>query len=32
LVLRRGARFIRPVFILVALAITARLLWKNWAG
>ena len=32
LVLRRGARFIRPVFILVALAITTRLLWKNWAG
>lgn len=32
LVLRRGARFIRPVFILVALAITARLLWKNRGG
>ncbi len=32
LVLRRGARFIRPIFILVALAITARLLWKNWVG
>ena len=32
LVLRRGVKFIRPVFILAALAITARLLWKNWMG
>jgi hypothetical protein len=32
LVVRRGARFIRPVFIVVALAITLRLLWKNWVG
>jgi len=31
LVMKRGARFIRPVFITVALAITLRLLWKNWA-
>jgi uncharacterized membrane protein YfcA len=32
LVLQRGTRFIRPMFIMVALAITARLLWKNWRG
>jgi uncharacterized membrane protein YfcA len=29
LVMKRGIRFIRPVFITVALAITLRLLWKN---
>lgn len=29
MVLRRGSRFIRPVFIAVALVITVRLLWKN---
>jgi hypothetical protein len=28
-VLRRGARFIRPVFIAMVLAITARLVWDN---
>ena len=30
-VIRRGTMFIRPVFIGVALAITARLLWQNFA-
>lgn len=25
-----GAKFIRPVFILVVLALTARLVWQNW--
>lgn len=25
-----GARFIRPVFILVVLALTARLAWQHW--
>lgn len=29
LVIRRGSRFIRPVFIAVVIAISARLLWKN---
>jgi len=29
-VIRRGTRFIRPVFIAVVLAITARLLWQNF--
>jgi hypothetical protein len=29
-VVRRGAGFIRPVLIAVTLAITARLLWKNF--
>ncbi|MCY1294259.1 putative membrane transporter protein YfcA [compost metagenome] len=27
-----GARFIRPVFILVVLALTARLVWQHWLG
>jgi uncharacterized membrane protein YfcA len=31
-VIRSGAKFIRPVFIAVVLAITARLLWQNLAG
>lgn len=31
-VVRRGAQFIRPVFITVVLAVTARLLWQNWRG
>lgn len=30
-VIRQGARFIRPLFIAVALAVTARLLWQNFA-
>jgi uncharacterized membrane protein YfcA len=30
-VIRRGTKFIRPVFILVALAVTARLLWQNYS-
>ena len=29
-VLKKGTRFIRPLFITVALAITARLLWQNF--
>lgn len=28
-VIRKGAKLIRPIFIAVALAITARLLWQN---
>jgi len=28
---KKGVKFIRPVFIAVALAITARLLWQNFA-
>lgn len=32
MVVRRGAKFIRPIFIAVALAITARLVWQNLAG
>jgi hypothetical protein len=31
-VIRRGARFIRPFFIAVVLAVTARLLWRNFVG
>lgn len=31
-VIRRGTRFIRPVFIAVVLAITVRLVWKNLHG
>ncbi len=30
LVITRGSRFIRPVFIAVVLAITAKLLWQNF--
>lgn len=30
--IRGGARFIRPVFILVVLALTARLAWQHWFG
>lgn len=30
-VVKKGVKFIRPVFITVALAITARLLWQNFA-
>jgi len=30
LVVSRGARFIRPVFIAMVLAITARLIWQNY--
>jgi len=29
-VIRQGVRFIRPLFITVALAVTARLLWQNF--
>lgn len=29
MVIRRGTKFIRPVFIAVSLAITARLVWQN---
>jgi uncharacterized membrane protein YfcA len=31
-VIRQGARFIRPLFIAMALAVTARLLWVNYAS
>ena len=31
-VIRRGSSFIRPIFITVVLAITARLLWQNLKG
>ena len=31
-VIRRGTKFIRPVFIAVVLAITARLVWQNLKG
>lgn len=30
LAIRGGATFIRPVFILVVLALTARLVWQHW--
>ena len=30
LVIARGARFIRPIFLTMVLAIAARLLWQNW--
>ncbi len=31
-VIRKGVKLIRPIFILVALGITARLLWQNFSG
>ena len=31
-VIHKGAGFIRPMFITIALAITARLLWQNFFG
>ncbi|HUK83614.1 MAG TPA: TSUP family transporter [Verrucomicrobiae bacterium] len=31
MVIRRGARFIRPIFIAVALAMSVRLLWQNFS-
>lgn len=31
-VVRRGAGFIRPIFVAVALAITARLLYQQWVS
>ena len=31
-VVKKGVKFIRPVFIAVAVAITARLLWQNFAA
>ena len=30
--IRGGSRFIRPVFILVVLVLTARLAWQHWFG
>ncbi len=30
--IRGGSRFIRPVFVLVVLALTARLAWQHWFG
>lgn len=32
MVVRRGAKFIRPIFIAVAVAVTARLVWQNLTG
>jgi len=32
MVIRRGAQFIRPVLVVVAIAISARLLWQNFAA
>jgi uncharacterized membrane protein YfcA len=31
MVIRKGTQFIRPIFITVVLAITARLVWRNLA-
>jgi hypothetical protein len=30
--IRGGAKFIRPVFLSVVLALTARLVWQHWLG
>ncbi|VXD00230.1 conserved membrane hypothetical protein [Pseudomonas sp. 8Z] len=30
--IKGGSKFIRPVFILVVLALTARLVWQHWIG
>jgi uncharacterized membrane protein YfcA len=30
--IKGGAKFIRPVFIMVVLALTARLAWQHWFG
>ena len=30
--IKGGNRFIRPVFIMVVLALTARLVWQHWLG
>lgn len=30
LVIKKGAQFIRPVFIIIVLSITAKLLWQNY--
>ena len=30
--IKGGNRFIRPVFILVVLGLTARLVWQHWLG
>jgi uncharacterized membrane protein YfcA len=30
LVIRRGTGFIRPIFIMMVLAVTARLLYQNY--
>ena len=30
-VIRKGTKLIRPIFIVVVLAITARLLWQNFS-
>ncbi len=30
LVIRRGAKFVRPAFLLVVLLLAARLLWQQW--
>jgi uncharacterized membrane protein YfcA len=31
MVIRRGTRFLRPIFVAVVIAISARLLWQNFA-
>lgn len=31
-VIRSGAKFVRPIFITIVLAVTGRLLWQNFAG
>jgi uncharacterized membrane protein YfcA len=31
-VIQRGTNFLRPIFIGVVLAITGRLLWRNFSG
>ncbi|MNF04154.1 hypothetical protein D3C80_2036050 [compost metagenome] len=30
--IRGGSKFIRPVFILMVLALAARLAWQHWFG
>ncbi len=30
--IKGGSKFIRPVFITVVLALTARLVWQHWFG
>ena len=32
LVIRKGAPFIRPVFLAVVLAMTLKLMWDAWQG
>ncbi len=32
IVVKKGAGFIRPIFITIVLAVTAKLLYENFAG